>query len=346
MADSNGWTPLAYAGSSDMTEHLISLGASTAAVYGRFPLPSLISLWGQNTSSQLFPVYFGDAWQQSTPKRSLLSKASSSAFPMVWEDTAITSEHILLLANLGHDLTSEHEDGSSWMHRIICQDNSSDFVLDGEFGLGQTTPFPWHLEWCLFGSIAFIRSRFSVFQHKLPHKVFRRILNLEPGRGWSPLCRAACLDLVDVMENCLSVGAQIDFEGCPAGSALMIAGICGSFDAVKFLVRHQAATYYTGKDGPMSVLSLTESESIRDWLLVKRFTESLRIESGSRQSHSDQMPRECMWSGIAQAKLRLVGKWEMQPHESSLDYAKRLAGLRKRWKGKIVPVYDDLVYTT
>ncbi|KAI0837971.1 hypothetical protein F5Y06DRAFT_269495 [Hypoxylon sp. FL0890] len=125
----------------------------------------------------------------------------------------------------------------------------------------------------------------------------------------------------------------------------MIAGICGSFDAVKFLVRHQAEVYYTGKDGPVSILSLTDSKIIREWLLVKRFTESLMIESVGHQSELGQAPQERPWSGLAQARLRLVGKWEMQTHESSLDYARKLAKLRDRWKGEVVPISSGLVFS-
>lgn len=44
--DSNGWTPLVYARSSYMAQHLISLGASTTAIYGRGPILSLLSWWG------------------------------------------------------------------------------------------------------------------------------------------------------------------------------------------------------------------------------------------------------------------------------------------------------------
>ncbi|OTA82273.1 hypothetical protein M434DRAFT_37202 [Hypoxylon sp. CO27-5] len=342
-ADNNSCTPLAYTQSSDIAEHLISSGASIAAIYGRLPILYLLSYWIQDTSSRLLPIYFGDAWQLPTPKKSLLAEMSSP-FSTCWVDSVITPERINLLAQLGHDLVSEHEDGRSWMHYILCQEDSSDLILYHDYGLYQTTPFPWHLEWGLLGNIAFLRSRFREFQQKLPREIFQRILNLEPKRGWSPLCRAACLDLVDVMGNCLFMGAQIDFEGCPAGSALMIAGICGSFDAVKYLVRHQAAVYYIGKEGAMSVLSLTDSQVIREWLLVKRFTELQAIRSTDQQCHSGRPPKECLWSGLAQARLRLTGKWEMQPHESSLDYAGRLAKLRDRWKGDVVPSREGLVF--
>ncbi|KAJ9130935.1 hypothetical protein NKR19_g9690 [Coniochaeta hoffmannii] len=65
----------------------------------------------------------------------------------------------------------------------------------------------------LNGAIAFLRSRFDAFRSKLGLETFRELLNLQPAKGWSPLCRAASLNLVDIMENCLSMGAKVDFEG-------------------------------------------------------------------------------------------------------------------------------------
>lgn len=274
----------------------------------------------------------------------LFLDSPSGGFQAPCETPITRTEHISLLTEAGYDLVCEGDSGKSSMHEIICQDELAGFVLDNGYELFRTSPFPWHLEWWCFGNIAFLRSRFREFQQKLPRDAFRRILNLEPERGWSPLCRAASLDLVHIMDNCLSMGAEIDFEGCPVGSALMVATICGSINAVKFLVSRQASLHYIGKRGPIGVISLTEPNFIREWLLVKRFTEKLTIEPGSGQPPSNLVAQNNLWSGLAQARLKVVGKWARRWHESSLDHAKKLNALRNEWNGKVVPIDDGLVY--
>jgi hypothetical protein len=51
--------------------------------------------------------------------------------------------------------------------------------------------------------------------------------------------------MLDIMEKCLTMKVDIDFEGCSLGSALMACE--WSFDAVKLLVRQDAIISYVGK---------------------------------------------------------------------------------------------------
>jgi hypothetical protein len=324
-----------------MAAHLLRLGASPSELYLRGPLSSLLSWWGTNFP-QLFSLYFCDDAARSKLDMSMFVTVSTSRCPTACEDINISPQYIPAFAGLNCDLTVEDDGGRSLMHCIICKDEAADVVLNWDYGLHKTTPFPWHLEWCAFGSIAFLRSRFDAFRGKLGDETFRNILNLHPKRGWSPLCRAASLDLVDVVENCLIMGAEIDFEGSPLGSALMVAGACGSAEAVKLLVRKGARLCYTGFAGPTNIMALIRSKSVKRWLLVERFSEQRRIEPANRHSWSGVETHP--WSGVAQAQLRLMGKRQMQPHESSLDYAKRLARIRSAWQGKVVPSPDGLVY--
>lgn len=345
MTDDNGWTPLGYAKSKEMAEHLIGLGASTAAVYRLGPFPYLIPWRWRQSFSELFPQCCGVDSQAYRLNKSMMLDISCARCPIACEEAPLSSQRLRELRQLGCDFTSEDERGRSLMHSIICREDSLDLFAEGDYGLHRTSAFPWHLESCHYGCLAFLRSKFRGFQLTLPRETFRRILNLEPERGWSPLCRAASLNLVDVIENCLSMGAEIDFEGCPLGSALMAASAFGSLDSVKLLVRRQAVVFYIGKSGPTDILSLTQSEDIRKWLLVGRFTEQSRIgaETDSSQSQSGAQP--VLWSGIVQAKVRLVGKWQRLPGESSVDYARVLGRIRKRGQGEVVSACpDSLVY--
>lgn len=326
-----------------MAAQLLRLGASPTELYVRGPLSSLISWWG-STFPQMFPQYFGDDGPRSKLDMSMFVTLSGSRCPTACEDINITPQHMSAFAGVGSDLTAEDDGGRSLMHCIICKDEAADVVLNWDYGVHRTTPFPWHLEWCAFGSIAILRSRFEAFRSKLAHETFRKILNLHPGRGWSPLCRAASLNLVDVMQNCLIMGAQIDFEGSPLGSALMVASACGSIDAVKLLVRSGAAICYNGFRGPTNIMALIQSGAVRRWLLVERFSEQHSIEAANRHSWSGCGTQPMPWSGVAQARLRLVGKRQMQPHESSHDYATRLGRIRREWQGKVASAPGGLVY--
>ncbi len=51
--------------------------------------------------------------------------------------------------------------------------------------------------------------------------------------------------MLEIMEKCLTIKVNIDFEGCSLGSVLM--ACVWSFDAVKLLVRRDAIISYVGK---------------------------------------------------------------------------------------------------
>ena len=341
-ADSHGLTALMQAKSINMANYLIRSGASTVAIFRRGPMPAQMGWWGP-LFTEIFPLFIGV--RISRPKRLLLVDGPTARFPTICKDISLTEQHILALRHLNCNFFVEDESGRSFMHCIIARKEPASIVLRYNYPVQQTSPFPWHLEWCAFGDLAFLRPRFADFRKKLPHETFRRILNLEPSRGWSPLCRAASLNFTDIMENCLNMGAEIDFEGCPLGSALMVASACGSFEAVKLLLRRGATASYNGRAGFLDVFSLTISRAIKRWLLVNRFSERLAIGTAEEQMCSGSARHGCLWSGIAQAKFRLIGKLEMQPHESSFDYAVRLATVRKELEGKVIAVNGDLVYS-
>ena len=124
----------------------------------------------------------------------------------------------------------------------------------------------------------------------------------------------------------------------------MIAALCGSLDAVKLLVRRGAALRYADVHGPTNVMSFVQSEAVTRWLLVGRFSEQGRILPANSDSWRPSTTAPALRSGVAFARLRLIGKRERRPTESSLDYAKRLSKIRKHWQGKVVPVPYGLVY--
>ncbi|KAF5009576.1 hypothetical protein FDECE_4234 [Fusarium decemcellulare] len=330
----DGSTPLMCAESADMAEHLIKLGASTAAICRLGSFPSMMDLYDTETFREIYPVVFDKV------PISLVTGRPYARFPTPSTDVEFTATDVASMHQLGCNLAYEDAGGRSVMHCIICCDDLAGFALNSDCELHRTTPFPWHLTWCDLDEMAFLGSRFRDFQRKLPRDTFCRILNLEPSHGWSPLCRAVSFDLVEIMANCLEMGAQIDFEGCPVGSAVMYASACGSLEVVKFLVRNGASLTYFGREGFRSCFLLAGTEEIKSWLLCGRFTELLSIEGKGRPDTEAEVKP---WSGIGRAGVRLYGKREKAPMGSTLDNAKRLWKAREYWKGKIVPIDDEIV---
>lgn len=265
--------------------------------------------------------------------------------PMVYKTINLSLSRIQTLYQYGVDLMSEDEGGRSLMHHAMCREDSLDFVLDRNLELSQITPFPWHMFWRGLGMMAFLGSRFEDISRALPRDILRKVLNLEPQHGRSPLCEAASYDFVDIIENCLSAGADIDFEGCPMGSALMVASACGNLNAVKLLISCNASTHYVGANGYRDCYTLAGTDEIRNWLLVGRFSERSTIQGGEKSSLTGDEPEVKPWGGVAQARLLLCGKREKRLTETSIEYAKRLLKMRREWRGRVAPVgKDGLLY--
>ncbi|OTB08970.1 hypothetical protein M426DRAFT_130023 [Hypoxylon sp. CI-4A] len=331
--DIAGKTPLSRTSDATMAEYLISMGASTTC----FAIESDLELLGGirigPVSEELSRVFFKhrhvSSQLQTSPER----------LPIICKDLDLSYFRIEKMLQHGVDLLSEDEGGRSLMHQAICLETSLDFVLDHKLELSKLTPFPWHMNWRPIGMMAFLRSRFKDFSKALPRDLLCKVLNLESERGRSPLCQAAAIDAVDIIENCLSVGADIDFEGCRLGSALMAASACGNLEAVKFLISRNASTHYVGANGPRDCLTLAGTDEIRKWLLVGRFTGRLAIRGGGNSSGlAADEPRVKTWGGIVQARLLLCGKRGRMYNESSINYAKRLSEIRREWGGKVAPI--------
>ncbi|KAF4449221.1 hypothetical protein F53441_7463 [Fusarium austroafricanum] len=228
---------------------------------------------------------------------------------------------------------------------LLCQPAGSRLFLDLDLHLENLDPFPWHrIGRAGFLINSFLRPTFRYFQRRFSQPTLRRWINLEPDRGWSPLCRAASVGFIDAMENCLSIGADIDFEGCSWGSALMIASACGRLESVKYLVRRGAKIDYVGRKGHVSAFSISESKAVRSWFLVERFVDQGRIAAATECEtlHTDeQVGRR---SGIAKIKVRLAELYYRRYGESSLAYAKRLELLKRELRGKVPYYYDGVIY--
>lgn len=325
--DCSGFPLIANAGTSQVAEHLLRLGASPSGFLSALCIHSVQWFRLDESQDRTLSLLFGEGPGMPEWKLDWLIDARSlgqARGTTFCNKILVSTTNIRELEKLQFGFTDEDFGGRSLMHCIICSAASAGFVLGKLSLLERTTPFPWHLAWYEFRTLAFLTTTFSILRRALPHETFHRILNLEPQRGPSPLCRAASLNLVDIMENCLSMGAVINFEGSCLGSALILASACENLEAVKCLVNHGAAISYTGEGGFRSAFTVTRSEKVRQWLLVGRYQERLRISETCFWDLAHLRP----WSGVVQAGVRLVGRLGRRPDETSITYIKRL----HQWK--------------
>lgn len=143
----------------------------------------------------------------------------------------------------------------------------------------------------------------------------------------SPLCLAASFNTVEMVEALITLGAELDLEGCPYGSPLMAACTWGSLDVVRYLVRSGALLNYVSEDGFLrSAVSLScRHEKIKRWLLVGRHTEQKRLNHEPSQSSSHQ----AVWSGPRLFRLALPAYMQRDFGESRWSHLQRLENWKK-----------------
>lgn len=214
------------------------------------------------------------------------------------------------------------------------------FILHDGISLSGVPPLAWHA--FMGPSFSFLSQDFKRYLRKLGRHELGRIANLYPKESWSPLCRFALSADVETLGNLLELGADIDHEGSPEGSALMVACASGVMASVKFLVRRRASLCYQAPDGQLrSALEEASktSASITHWLLVGRFTEQARIGPPVPAEQAEEVTR--CWSGGATAEYLIMGDNKRRPYESPLDYHTRLMKIKEEMRGEVVPSADN-----
>ncbi|KAF5228361.1 hypothetical protein FAUST_11138 [Fusarium austroamericanum] len=337
-----GVSPIQLSGSSDMTSLLVRFGASTVPVLA-MPLGEVMYRW-QTATSKIANLFedmsvVEDAMQTMHEKELWLGL--DQRFVSLMPDWRV----LLAARHFEGPLRDYLRSDSMLGNYLLRLPSGHCFFLNGDYQLETLDPFPWHqVSGEVFGQIPFLRWNFRLFQRRFSRPIFKQWLNLEPDRWCSPLCRAASMDLLDAMENCLSMGADIDFEGCSRGSPLMIASACGKLASVKYLVRAGAKIHYIGRRGHTSALLVTVSKVVKQWLLVGRFAEQKKIEAATNYDKSHSMRQTGRRSGVAQIKVRLNELYFRRYGESSLDYLRRLERVKLCLRGKIPHYTDGVIY--
>ncbi|KAF3008267.1 hypothetical protein E8E14_002202 [Neopestalotiopsis sp. 37M] len=244
--------------------------------------------------------------------------------------------------NTGQNLNAKDESSYGIMLVAMGTPKTATFILNCPIYLTSTNPSSWSMLSGPIEDTPWMNQYWDHYRRRFGLDEISRISNLHPRRGWSPLCLSTCTDAIGVMRNCLEMGAQIDFEGSPYGSALMAAAGMNRIESVKFLVRQKASIFYKGRQGFTSALVVgASSHRVVQWLLVGRFQEQGKLEAapelGGSTTGTLTMGPHRSWSPIS-IHLRLCGKFERQPHESSLAYLTRLASIKREMRGKVVPL--------
>ncbi|KAF2496420.1 ankyrin [Lophium mytilinum] len=181
-------------------------------------------------------------------------------------------------------------------------------------------------------------SSVTVFSRALGQARLKALIPLEPLSGQSPLCIAASNHLLESAEALLSLGANIDFEGCPVGSALMAANSKGDLQMVKLLVRSGAKVIYFIRQDNLWRNAFGYGEewpTTSRWLSVRCHFGPLMLEYASQEDIQDQRQTR-PWSGLVGVEISLAGRQLRSPKESSEKYLVRINKVKRSCHGKVI----------
>ncbi|KAF2143360.1 uncharacterized protein K452DRAFT_357690 [Aplosporella prunicola CBS 121167] len=164
----------------------------------------------------------------------------------------------------------------------------------------------------------------------------RKTINTQIGNAVAnPLCQAASVGDVKVMELLIDAGADIEAEGCDEGTPLMAACNSGRLSVVEFLIRRGAKEAYC-KDGVVydCIGTAKHFPEIRQWILVGRYTQQRKIadDSGGNREQREFKP----WSGLEQMEIPLTGNYGRHAEETTLDHVCRLQRMREDLAGEVL----------
>ncbi|KAH8680575.1 ankyrin repeat-containing domain protein [Xylariales sp. PMI_506] len=205
------------------------------------------------------------------------------------------------------------------------------------------------------------RDALRLLVRRIPAELLPALVNVWPPRYVSPLCNAARRGDLRSVEILLAHGADLEFEGCDAGTALMAACMAGHVHIVKYLVRAGAKVCYqrggVGDSGAgdddgkkeavvfrSALVAARKFSAITDWLLVRRWTDQNCLTQSADVSQEqdvadDAVARIGPWAGVITVELELSGvgsRYGIAWRESMVDYLQRKDALRRSLLGEIV----------
>lgn len=166
-----------------------------------------------------------------------------------------------------------------------------------------------------------ITKSFRYVRHKLSREEMLQLSDIANPGTHSLLCRAACWNSVEAIQNIVGLGIHRFEHRCDEhGTSLNAAISYRRFEAVKCLVRNGApipTVLCTLRDPTISTANL--DFVIRQWLFIGRYIEQKRILHCS-VGDDVEVGR---WSGVWVAQVPLPWAYRKSVGESILEYAKR-----------------------
>ncbi|CZR48872.1 uncharacterized protein FPRO_12314 [Fusarium proliferatum ET1] len=236
------------------------------------------------------------------------------------------------LLSKGLDIHQKSEDGIPMLAFPLLQGRYVEYLsqsrwLDG--ALAFPTPKPDSI---LNNAIVFwTTSQIKRLHKSLPPRDANLLLNMKGRSHGTPLCLAVFGCNVATTALLLDLGADVNKVGSWFGTPLMCAITFGNLELVKLLIQRGAGLQYADDNGDM-VSALEESlpyPNITQWLLVGRFQDQKKLEDKAFNGECAIRP----WSGKTEYMTLLKGSHRRRWEESTLDYCKRLAGLKRILRG-------------
>ena len=315
----------------EMVETLLSHGANVNQryVYGRTP----ILMAPRQGNHQIIDclIHAGADWRVVDHFGwSILHHAANRQSPRIFAD----------FSRQGASVHLKNYRGLSALHVAMASDIFTSLILNSDYRMERTLPLP---RWPYNPQAAWINRSFRHYRKRFGDTLLRHIANVQPKRHlhWSTLCLMSAGGNTTAMENLIQLGACLDDEGSPSGSALMAACANRQLNSVKLLVRRGASLSYTSRARGRCVSCLVAAQGsgvITRWLLVGRFTDQQKITNIQTPLDNPENSLVKPWSGTAKAELVITGVHEREPSESSLEYYVRLQQLRRDMRGRQVPI--------
>jgi ankyrin repeat protein len=319
----------------DIMRHLIDKGASTE-IWSRLGYTPIMCSCSSGSAEQIEALLAAKANYnvQTYSGTSLLHLISDN------NDAAQLASLFLELVQMGLDPHGLDECSCTPLHSGMLEENWASCILNGNVRIEDMREYPlW-----LFRSYAtpWLTTTFRMVKRRMSSGQLKRLLSPRPDiphNAWSPLCILANKGEERAVQNALSLGIDVDFIGCPSGTALMVACEAGHLETVKVLVRHGAKFCQWGLNGFSAIQAAGPFNEIVEWLLVGRHTDQRRLmdkQQAGPDTPSQEMPIS-HWGGVVQQPLGLVDDMAKRPTEALKDYLGRLAKAKRMMRGNIAP---------